>query len=66
MLLVSHTIRRGGIVVLVTSSNVTGFSTLTGSNLIPPVDAAVLVSGGKWKHTVPALTIEVLDIPPRR
>jgi len=34
-------------------------------NLIHPVDSTVSVSGGAWKHTVPALTIEVLDIPLR-
>jgi len=40
-------------------------NTLNDPNFVHPVDAAVHVSGGSWKHTVPALTIEVLDIPLR-
>jgi hypothetical protein len=38
---------------------------LSDPNLIHPVDAPIHVLGGNWKHTVPALTIEVLDIPLR-
>jgi alpha-N-arabinofuranosidase len=34
-------------------------------NFIHPVESAVSVSGGTWQHTVPALTIEVMDIPLR-
>jgi alpha-N-arabinofuranosidase len=37
-------------------------NTLNEPNLIHPVDAVVRVSGGNWRHTVPALTIEVMDI----
>jgi alpha-N-arabinofuranosidase len=40
-------------------------NSLADPNFIHPVDAPVHVSGGNWKHTVPALTIEVLDIPLR-
>ena len=38
-------------------------NTLNDPNLIHPVDVALRVSGENWKHTVPALTIEVLEIP---
>jgi alpha-N-arabinofuranosidase len=38
-------------------------NTLNDPNLIHPVDAPLHVSGGNWKHTIPALTIEVMDIP---
>ena len=40
-------------------------NSLDDPNLIHPVDAPVHVSGGNWRHNVPALTIEVLDIPLR-
>jgi alpha-N-arabinofuranosidase len=30
---------------------------------IHPVESTVPVSGGDWNHTVPALTIEVIDLP---
>jgi alpha-L-arabinofuranosidase len=40
-------------------------NTLNDPNLIHPVDATVRVSGADWKHTVPALTIEVVDLPLR-
>jgi alpha-N-arabinofuranosidase len=30
---------------------------------IRPVASTVSVSGNGWKHTVPALTIEVIDVP---
>jgi alpha-N-arabinofuranosidase len=40
-------------------------NTLNNPNLIHTIDASVRVSGGGWKHTVPALSIEVLDIPIR-
>ena len=30
---------------------------------IHPVASKVAVSAGVWKHTVPALTIEVIDVP---
>jgi alpha-N-arabinofuranosidase len=40
-------------------------NTLTDPNLIRPVDVVVRVSGRNWKHTVPALTIEVMDVPLR-
>jgi alpha-L-arabinofuranosidase len=40
-------------------------NTLSDPNLIHPTDSSVQVSGGNWKHTVPALSIEVLDIPIR-
>ena len=30
---------------------------------IHPVSSKVAVAGGAWKHTVPALTIQVIDIP---
>lgn len=32
-------------------------------NAIHPVQSTVQVAGGAWKHAVPGLTIEVLDIP---
>ena len=32
-------------------------------NAIHPVESNVSVVGGSWKHTVPALTIEVIDLP---
>jgi alpha-N-arabinofuranosidase len=38
-------------------------NSLTDPELIHPVESRVQVSGGSLKHTVPALTIEVLDIP---
>ncbi len=34
-------------------------------NFIHPVESTVRVPGGEWKHAVPALTIEVMDIPLR-
>lgn len=40
-------------------------NSLNEPNLIHPVDAQVHVLGGNWRHNVPALTIEVLDIPLR-
>jgi alpha-N-arabinofuranosidase len=40
-------------------------NTLNDPNLIHPVDADVRVAAGDWKHTVPALTIEVVDLPLR-
>jgi len=40
-------------------------NSLNDPNLIHPVDAPVHVLGGNWRHHVPALTIEVLDIPLR-
>jgi len=30
---------------------------------IRPVESKVSVPGREWKHTVPALTIEVVDLP---
>jgi alpha-L-arabinofuranosidase len=38
-------------------------NTLNDPDFIHPVDAPLRVSGENWKHTVPALTIEVLEIP---
>jgi len=40
-------------------------NTITDPNFIHPIESAVRLPGGPWKHTVPALTIEVLDIPLR-
>jgi alpha-N-arabinofuranosidase len=34
-------------------------------NAIRPVESTVSVSGSPWQHTVPALTIEVIDVPLR-
>ena len=34
-------------------------------NLIQPVTATARLAGGTWNHTVPAFTIEVIDIPVR-
>jgi hypothetical protein len=31
--------------------------------LIHPVASTVKVTGSPWAHTVPALTIEVIDVP---
>jgi hypothetical protein len=30
---------------------------------IHPEDSTVSVPNGEWKHTVPAFTIEVIDVP---
>ncbi len=38
-------------------------NSITEPNFIHPVESSVPVSGGGWQHTVPALTIEVIDIP---
>jgi alpha-L-arabinofuranosidase len=40
-------------------------NTLNEPNLIHPMDAVVRILGGNWKHTIPTLTIEVVDIPLR-
>ncbi len=40
-------------------------NTLNDPNFIHPTESSLRVSGGNWKHTVPALSIEVLDIPIR-
>ena len=40
-------------------------NSITAPDLIRPAMSSVRVSGTGWKHTVPALTIEVLDIPLR-
>jgi alpha-N-arabinofuranosidase len=40
-------------------------NTLNDPNLIHPANADVHVAAGDWKHTVPALTIEVVDLPLR-
>jgi alpha-L-arabinofuranosidase len=34
-------------------------------DVIRPVSSTVKVSGAKWAHTVPPLTIEVIDLPLR-
>ncbi|GAC1425397.1 MAG: hypothetical protein NVS9B15_01370 [Acidobacteriaceae bacterium] len=38
-------------------------NSISDPNVIHPVDSVVHVSGGSWRHTVAALTIEVIDIP---
>ena len=38
-------------------------NTINDPKFIHPTDSVIKVSGGSWKHTVPGLTIEVLDIP---
>jgi alpha-N-arabinofuranosidase len=38
-------------------------NTITDPNFIHPVESVVRLAAGSWKHTVPALTIEVVDIP---
>ncbi len=40
-------------------------NSITAPNLIQPVTATARLTGGTWNHTVPALTIEVIDIPVR-
>jgi alpha-N-arabinofuranosidase len=40
-------------------------NTLNDPNLIHPVDAAVRIPAGNWNHIVPALTIEIVDVPLR-
>ena len=40
-------------------------NSLTHPNVIVPVTARAKLSGSTWKHDVPALTIEVIDIPLR-
>jgi alpha-N-arabinofuranosidase len=40
-------------------------NSLTAPDLIHPVTSSVHVPGSKWKHTVPKLTIEVIDLPLR-
>ncbi len=40
-------------------------NSITSPNVIVPVQSRVRVAGPEWAHTVPALTIEVLDIPVR-
>ena len=38
-------------------------NSLDSPELIRPIESKVRVSSGTWQHTVPALTIQVLDIP---
>jgi alpha-L-arabinofuranosidase len=38
-------------------------NTINDPEFIHPTDSVIKVSGGSWKHAVPGLTIEVLDIP---
>ena len=38
-------------------------NSITDPEFIHPVDSSVRVKGGTWKHTTPAMTIEVVDIP---
>lgn len=38
-------------------------NSITDPSFIHPVDSVAHVKGGNWPHTVPALTIEVIDIP---
>ena len=38
-------------------------NSINNPNAIHPVESNVSVAGGNWKHTVPALTIEVIDLP---
>jgi alpha-L-arabinofuranosidase len=40
-------------------------NSITDPEVIHPVGSAVSIPSGIWKHTVPALTIEVLDVPLR-
>ena len=40
-------------------------NSITDPNFIKPVGSLVQVSATGWKHTVPALTIEVMDLPLR-
>jgi alpha-N-arabinofuranosidase len=40
-------------------------NSITNPEVIHPVESAVRLPGGPWKHAVPALSIEVLDIPLR-
>lgn len=37
-------------------------NTITTPTAIKPVDSVVRFTGAEWKHTVPALTIEVVDV----
>ena len=38
-------------------------NSLADPNAIHPVEATITVPGGEWKHSVPPLTIEVVDLP---
>ena len=38
-------------------------NTINDPEFIHPTESVLKVSGGSWKHAVPGLTIEVLDIP---
>ena len=38
-------------------------NSITNPDAIHPVESNVPVSGNNWRHTVPALTIQVIDIP---
>lgn len=38
-------------------------NSITNPNLIHPVTSTPKVTGAHWNHTVPALTIEVIDVP---
>jgi len=40
-------------------------NSITDPNFIHPVESTVRVSGSSWRHSLPALTIEVIDIPLR-
>jgi alpha-N-arabinofuranosidase len=40
-------------------------NSITSPDLIHPVESTLKLSGETWKHAVPALTIEVIDIPLR-
>jgi len=38
-------------------------NSISDPDAIRPVESTVSVSGGHWSHTVPALSIEVVDLP---
>ena len=40
-------------------------NSLAAPNLIQPITTTARLAGGTWSHTVPALTIEVIDVPVR-
>jgi alpha-N-arabinofuranosidase len=40
-------------------------NTITDPNFIHPVESQVRVTGSSWQHSVPAFTIQVIDIPLR-
>ncbi len=54
---------KGGTMTTLHGASYEATNSITDPNFIKPVESLVQVSATGWKHTVPALTIEVMDVP---